>query len=269
MNIDDVEINSGVVRPMECLREGWQLIKEQYWFFFGIAFLGVFIGGMASPFLVGPMMCGIYMCYMQHERGKKVTFEMLFQGFHFFVPSLIATLIMVVPIVLMVIVLYGVFIIALIAIARPGNNQGGPPDEGMMLALFGGYGFGLMVIIAISVVVQMFFLFVYMLIVDKGVSAMDAIRLSIRGVRANLGGVICLVLLSQLLSFIGLLCCIVGAYLEMPISFAMFTIAYRQVFPHHDPFERFSDDRDDDEPDDAPRRRSEEPVDTAMKVDNG
>src|SRR6187200_1250862 len=103
-NIDNVEYNAGAVSPMVCLREGWQMIKDDYWLFFGITFVGVFLAGMAPmAILLGPMMCGIYMALLQQERGKKVKFDLLFQGFNFFVPSLIATMIEVAPIVVLAI----------------------------------------------------------------------------------------------------------------------------------------------------------------------
>jgi len=266
MNIDNVEFNRGVISPMECFREGWQLIKEDYWLFFGITFVGVFIGGMGPmAVLVGPMMCGIYLCLLQQERGKKVTFDMVFKGFEFFAPSLIATLIMVVPIILMVLVLYAFLLIGVFAIiGLHGNNRQGPPPEQMM-ALFGAYGIGIFLLILASIPLKAFFLFIYLLIVDKQVSGWEAVRLSFRAVRGNFGGILGLVLLSECLGFIGFLCCGVGAYLEMPLSFAMFTVAYRQIFPAHDPFARFSDDGDD-EHDDLPRRRSAD-SDTSMRAD--
>jgi len=36
MNPNPVEFRSGVISPVECVKEGWQLIKDQYWLFSGL-----------------------------------------------------------------------------------------------------------------------------------------------------------------------------------------------------------------------------------------
>ncbi len=35
------EFNTGVIRPVECMKEGWELIKDEYWLFLGITFVGM------------------------------------------------------------------------------------------------------------------------------------------------------------------------------------------------------------------------------------
>jgi uncharacterized membrane protein len=83
----------------------------------------------------------------------------------------------------------------------------------------------------ISLVVEIFLLFAFPLVVDRKLSGLDAVKLSFRASKANLGGVIGLLLLNALLGFVGLLCCIVGLYFYMPVSFAVHLVAYRRVFP--------------------------------------
>src|SRR5438105_3374464 len=102
--MDDLstEFKRGAVRPVECLRGGWALIKEEYWLFLGIVFIGMLIGG-AAPFglLTGPMMCGIHLCLLRRIRGRPTDFSMLFEGFQYFGPSFVATLFMIVPMMLL------------------------------------------------------------------------------------------------------------------------------------------------------------------------
>src|SRR5262245_30645561 len=95
---------SGAVRPVECLSAGWRLIRDEYWLFLGVSLVGVLIAG-AVPFgiLAGPMMCGIYYCLLRRARGHRVKFEMLFRGFDHFAQSLIATLLMMVPLLLVLV----------------------------------------------------------------------------------------------------------------------------------------------------------------------
>jgi hypothetical protein len=270
-NIDDIEYNAGAVSPTACLREGWEMIKDDYWFFVGITFVGVFLAQMAPmAILFGPMMCGIYICLLQQERGKKVKFEMLFQGFNFFGPSLIATLVELAPTLVLAIAWYILMFVGMFAmIAAAGPNQGGPPPDGLLIGFFGTYVGGIIMLIVVSLVMRGFLLFSYLLIVDKNVSGWDAVRLSFRAARANVGGILGVLLLSLGLSMVGFLFCGIGIYLEMPLSFAMYTIAYRQVFPHRDPFERFRDDHDEEQDDDErpARTTGEGEAETAVKVD--
>ena len=74
-------------------------------------------------------------------------------------------------------------------------------------------------------------MFTFPLIVDRELSGVDAVRMSLRAARGNFGGVLGLTLLIVLLSLLGVLLCYVGAFLVMPLGYAMIAVAYRQVFP--------------------------------------
>jgi len=65
-NLND--FNRGVIKPVECLKEAWGLIKDQYWLFLGICAVGMLIGSAFAIVLMGPMMCGIYLCLFQRMR---------------------------------------------------------------------------------------------------------------------------------------------------------------------------------------------------------
>jgi len=56
------------------------------------------------------------------------------------------------------------------------------------------------------------------------------VKLSFRAAMANFGGLLGLVGLNFLLSIGGLLLCIFGVYLVIPISYSAVAIAYEQVF---------------------------------------
>ena len=45
--MNDTEIRTGVIRPVECVTEGWELIKTNYWILFAILFVGVIIGSFS------------------------------------------------------------------------------------------------------------------------------------------------------------------------------------------------------------------------------
>ncbi len=231
---DKFAFNRGAVRPFVCLREGWGLIRDAYALFLGITFLGVLIAGLGPMgMLIGPCMCGIHLCLLRHERWLRVSFDMLFNGFHYFVQSLIAAMFIIVPGIIAFFVAYIGSIICGIVIGanleEMGRNQHGDTTLPIILAcviavlVLGFIGFQLLL--------QVLFFFTFPLIVDREMPGIEALKLSYRAGMANWGGLLGLILLTMLLDLAGLLMCYVGVFLVMPIHYAMVTIAYRQVVP--------------------------------------
>jgi uncharacterized membrane protein len=223
------EFRSRVVKPVECLKEGYALIKDQYWLFLGITVVGLLIGGAVPVILIGPMMCGIYLCLLQRIRGGKVEFGDLFKGFDYFGPSLIASLIQFVPMIIVLIPVYIVMFLMFMALGATQQRSGGDPAAalGMMVVMF----FFFLVIMFVAVLIQAFFIFMYPLIVDKKLSGVDAVKTSLNAAKANLGGVIGLTLLNFVLTFVGLLCCYIGVLAVVPVTTAANAVLYRKVFP--------------------------------------
>ncbi|MDX6614479.1 MAG: hypothetical protein QOD75_3665 [Blastocatellia bacterium] len=222
------EFRSGVIRPVECLKEAYALIKDQYWLFLGITVVGLLIGGAVPIVLIGPMMCGIHLCLLQRMRGGPVEFGDLFKGFDYFGPSLIATLIQFVPMIILIIPVYIVFFAMMMMIGATQQRNGDPGVAlGMIVVMF----FLVFIIMLIAVLVQAFFIFMYPLIVDKKLSGVDAVKTSLSAAKANLGGVIGLTLLNFVLLFLGLLCCYIGAFAVLPVTTAATAVMYRKVFP--------------------------------------
>src|SRR5918994_6075848 len=100
MNPNPVEFRSGVISPVECVKEGWQLIKDRYWLFLGITLVAMLVGGAVPVVLIGPMMVGLYLCLFAKMRGEPVEFGMLFKGFDYFVQGLVAAAIQTLPLIL-------------------------------------------------------------------------------------------------------------------------------------------------------------------------
>ncbi len=252
MDDERTEFRRRAVQPMACLREGWRIIKPHYWLFLGICFIGSLVAGMGPMgILVGPMMCGIHLCLLRAERGLPIEFSMLFKGFDYFMPSLVASLLMVVPTILVMATSYAVFFFGLIAgIAKLGPQQGrgGPPGEE-----FGFYFISLFVVLFVSIMVfstlvHAVFFFVYPLIVDRELSGWEATVLSFRAFLGNFFGVLALVILITMLSILSVLALYVGVIFFLPVSMAMTMAAYRQVFPElESPLERLRDFDDDDD----------------------
>lgn len=229
MTPNPTEFNRGAISPMECIKEGWALIKDEYWLFFGLTIVGLLIGGLVPVVLLGPMMVGIFLCIQQRQRNQPVEFGLLFKGFDQFVPSLIVAVLKMIPIFIILIPYY-IFIFAMMA-AMP---RGRPSPEESQTFLFTYLGFELLfviVLVTVSIFVEMFFMFAFPLVADRKMSGLDAVKLSFRAGRANMGGVLGLMLLNALFSILGVLCCIIGVYFYLPVAIASQAVAYRRVFP--------------------------------------
>ena len=229
MNPNRDDFNSGAVAPVECLKEGWELIKDQYWLFLGICVVGMLLGSAFAIVLMGPMMCGIYLCLFQQMRREQVSFDSLFKGFDFFAQSVIATLIQAIPAVIIVFLVYLIMGFGMFASLASAGRRGG--EGAAMAGFFVTMIVVFVVIMSVSVVLGVFFMFTFPLIVDRKLSGVDAVKTSVKAGMANFRGVLGLVLLNALLGICGALACYVGAFFIMPITLAAHAIAYRRVFP--------------------------------------
>ncbi len=225
---DTIEFKSGVIRPMECLKAGYELVGNQYWLFVGIMAVGMIIASVVPlGILMGPMMCGIYFTLFKQRRGQRIEFGDLFKGFDYFGESLIAALLHMVPIFIILIPTYIIFYISMFGMMAA---AGGGADPGILLGFFGFWAIIWIVLIAVMILISVAFTFVYPLIADRRLSGVEAVKLSVKAAKANFGGLLGMMLLSALLSFGGVLLCYVGAFLVMPITFGAVAVAYERVF---------------------------------------
>ena len=74
------EVRCVAVRPVTRFCEAKALLKDQFLLFVLIGFVTLLISSMVPIVLVGPMMCGLFYCFIQKEQGQ-VSFEMLFKEF--------------------------------------------------------------------------------------------------------------------------------------------------------------------------------------------
>lgn len=222
-----VTFQSHAVAPLADLAEAWRRVRDRYWFFAGITALGMLVGGAAPmAILLGPMMCGMYLCFREQFQGRAVPFNTLFGGFKqpMLLQSVLATLVMVgvgmvlfVPFMIVAVVLF-------VALAGRSSGQGG---EGLVIAMVAG-GFVLWMLLAS--LVGMIFAFAYPLIADRKLDAWPAVTLSLRAVLANFGGMLGLSFLTFLLGLAGMMCCYVGVFLVLPVTLGSHMVAYEKVF---------------------------------------
>ena len=75
--MENNEFTTGQIHPIECVKEAWSLIKDDYWLLFAISIVGAMIGGITMYVLIGAMVCGIFGCYLKKIDGGKVAFAIV------------------------------------------------------------------------------------------------------------------------------------------------------------------------------------------------
>jgi hypothetical protein len=219
----NTEFRTGVIKPVECVKEGFELIKRDYWLLFAIALVGGLIGGFTMYILGGAMICGIFISYLNAIDGKPVVFDDLWKGMNFFGPGLVVILIIIVP-------AFAYYIFAYITLLAAMFGGAAAGEAGLVGALVVVGLIDLVVLIAM-VSFHTLLTFSFPLIVDRNLGAIDAMKTSARAVWQNLGGVAGLVVVNFVLMFVGYLALCIGMYFVIPIMIAGNVVAYRRVFP--------------------------------------
>jgi len=233
MSSPQLDFRRKAVDPTDCIRAAGNLVKDQYWLFVGMCAVGMLIGS-AVPLgiLMGPMMCGLYLAFFKRRRGEPIEFGILFKGFDYFAQSVIATILHVIPILIIVVpayILFYVFFILSVAV------QGDEPNPGAMFGVLAMFGLFWLVMFVVIIFLSIGFTFVYPLIVDRKLQAIDAIKWSFKAAIANFWRLLGLMLLTGLIAVGGVLLCYVGMFLAFPITYGALAIAYEQVFGLSDP----------------------------------
>jgi len=234
MDAQMMEFQSKAIKPMECLKGGWALVKPRYWRALGVCVLGLFIATLA-PFdiLMGPMLCGIYICLLAAMDERNFELGDLFKGFDYFLQSFLASMFFLGTALLLIIPIVVIQVFLMVTLILHGGGAAGGSVPGFPGGIAGVLLFVLfiLVILVFLMLIGVFLQFTFPLIVERKLGAWDAIKTSFRGAKANFGRLFILYLLLMLLSLGAMLFCYVGVFFVVPISFAACALAYRQVFP--------------------------------------
>src|SRR5258705_13684635 len=150
---NEIEFKRNAVQPVECIKAGWELIKSQYWLFVGMTVVGIIIGSVVPlGILMGPMMCDIYLALFQTRRRQPIEFGLLFKGFEYFGDAVIATLLHMIPIVIVIAPAYILYIVGMFGMMAASQN--GEPNPGAMLGFFGIFGLVWLVIMLLMIVLS-------------------------------------------------------------------------------------------------------------------
>lgn len=231
--INRKEIQHGTLdaKPIQFMLDSYRLIKDQYFMLWAIVFVGLLIGSL-TPFglLLGPMLVGIFLCFLEREAGNKVSFDHLFRGFDHFISSLLVTLSvfvcnMVISLAsLSVIVIAGV---ALIVMMNAGNRIQDIPQ----FLLIGGFAIAYTVMLLASLFASLPFAFAFQLIAEHNLSAGEAMTASTRAVLHNLWPLAITFISISFYGLIAMMMCYLPALLLAPIQVGVGFIVYREIFP--------------------------------------
>ncbi len=98
--MQNIQFFKGVIDAPGCISNGWNLLKPNYWMYFGIAIIAMILAGCIpciSLFLVGPVLGGVYFVILREMRGEPVEFGMMFKGFEKFVPLMVIGIVQSIP----------------------------------------------------------------------------------------------------------------------------------------------------------------------------
>jgi hypothetical protein len=217
------DFRTGVIRAVEVYKEAWELMKDQYWLIFGITLVGMIIGGAVPIILLGPMLCGIYLCMFEKIEGRPVRFDLLFKGFDFFLPSLAVSVVVMVPVLILIVAMY----IPMIGIAMAGPRM----NESEVMSFIVGIVVLEIVIAFLMVCLHTLLMFAYPLIADRKLGGLQAMSLSAKAVWQNLSGVVGLFAVGIVVCLVGYLMLCIGIYLVLPLILMANAVAYRKIFP--------------------------------------
>ena len=233
--MEHIQFYKNAISAGDCVSNGWNLVTKNFGMYLGIAIVAMILAGCipcVSLFLVGPILTGIYYVCLRDISGEPVEFGMMFRGFDVFVPAMIVGIIQSIP------EMFGQglrFSVNIADIFSRGGNSDHFQSDGAGIALLGGLTAIIIVvglaIFLMAIVLRISLFFAFPLIIEHKLGAVDAMKLSARAAWSNIGGLILLFILEFFVALIGILACIMGIFVAIPVIYAANAFAYRQVFP--------------------------------------
>jgi hypothetical protein len=176
------------VHASRWIGEGWALVTADLGNYVLIALVFLLLSSAVPVILQGPMIAGLHIFTMKKLMGRNAEFADLFLGFNYFVPTLVASIVI------------GLFVFC-----------------GTLLCVIPG------------LVVAAMYKFTYLFIVDKRMDFWPAMQASHAVVKRDYVGFTLFLLLLVLVDVLGVLCCVVGIFVALPVTFAAITVAYKEI----------------------------------------
>ena len=238
------QYNSSAVNASECVSKGWALISPNLLLFIGMFVVLVIItfviglipyaGAVINLFISGPLTCGILMAMLAVYRNEYPPFSTMFQGYSRFLPAVLIPLIQALPFFVLAFFAASYLAALKAGFPLPGTAQSSqmPFDPKILLPLVLMY----LVVLVISMILKLLMIFALPLVADRNIGIVEAVKLSFQASVNNIGGLVLLILLEILIATAGILLCLVGLLVAIPLIYAAEIIAYKQVFPDTNQF---------------------------------
>jgi uncharacterized membrane protein len=168
--------------------EGWALVKDDLGNYVLLAIIFTVLSSVVPFILQGPLTVGFHLFTMKKLLGRRPEIADLFTGFNFFIPALVATII---------------------------------------ISIFTMIGTCLCIIPGL--VVAAVYKFTYLFILDKRMDFWPAMQASHAVTKQDYFGFTMFLLALAGVNILGFICCIVGLFVTIPLTFAAITVAYRET----------------------------------------
>lgn len=172
--------------PTRWLGEAWTLVMADIGNYLLISLIFAVLNGV--PLIQGSLIAGFHIFTLKKLSGRPAEFPDLFKGFNYFIPTLVASL------------LIGLLVFA-----------------GTLLCVIPG------------LVVAAMYKFTYLFIVEKKMDFWPAMQASHAVTKNDYFGFTIFLLLLALVNLAGFVCCIVGLFVTIPVTFAAITVAYKEL----------------------------------------
>jgi len=193
----------GEIRIGVCLSRSWELLKADPKMVIGGTAIVVLIpvllgfipvlGSIASMILNGVFMGGLYGFFLKKIRGESVAFEDVFAGFKVALVPLILT--------------------------------------GLVSSVL--TGLGLLLCIIPGIYVAVCWIFAIPLVMDRKMAFWDGMELSRKTISQNWFAFFLLGLVAGLVALAGVLACVIGLFVTVPLAIGMIAYAYEDTFGKH------------------------------------
>jgi hypothetical protein len=218
------------VKIGDWLREGWELVKDE-WLTFSVAgLLVMLVGGGACGILLGPMMIGLYRMCFRRMRREPVQIGDVFQGFESFATGFgVWGLMFLATLPFIAIRMAAQFGGQMLIQQQAGSGSGSGSQYLPLLMIVQFAGIAIQAIGQVAV--QTIWLFAFQRATDRPtISSMDAIRDSYEMVkRAPVMFVLCAVVFG-IVQGLGVLACCVGSFFTYALVAMAGACAYRDCF---------------------------------------
>lgn len=193
------------MRPIRWVKEGWALVGADLPVFTLAAFITISLT-LLSAFILGlPLLVGMAIMFLEKQQGNSPTLAHLWEGFSRFSAA---------------IVLWILYLLAGLPF-MVGNAWLAYGD--------GGSNWGILLETAGHVLLAAPLLLALPLIADRDLSARDALRLSLLGMRSRWGELLLATIIYTAMVLLGVVACLVGVLLTLPVVVGAMVLAYREL----------------------------------------